>query len=80
MERECLKREALNALIKKSENEEEDACLDSMQMLGALQVMSKASSQGNEAGEQTKVANPHEDMIIKVKEKSKGQRARHSKP
>ena len=34
--RECPKREALNALIKKSEKEEENACLGSMQMLGAL--------------------------------------------
>ena len=41
--RDCPKREALNALIKKSEKEKEDARLGSMQMLGALEVMSKAS-------------------------------------
>ena len=80
MARECPKREALNALIKKSEKDEVDARLDSMEMLGALQVMSKASSQGNKAREQTKVANPHDNRIIKGKEKSMGQRGRHSKP
>ena len=49
---ECLKREALNALImKRKKEEEEEAHLGSMQMLGALQVMSKASSQGSEVRE-----------------------------
>ena len=42
--REFPKREALNALIKKSEKVVKDACLGSMQMLGTLQFMSKASS------------------------------------
>ena len=40
--RECLERKALNALIRKRKKEE--ACLGSMQMLGSLQVMPKASS------------------------------------
>ena len=59
--RECPKREALNALIKKSKKYEEVARLGLVQMLGALQVMSKASSQGSKAGEQAEVANPHGD-------------------
>ena len=41
--REFPKREALNALINKREMAEEDACLGSMQMLGTLPFMSKAS-------------------------------------
>ena len=49
--RECPKKKALNALIEKNEKTEEDACLGSIQMIGALQVMPKASSQGSEAGE-----------------------------
>ena len=56
--RECPKRKALNALIKKRENEEEEARLGSMLMLSALQVMSKASSQGSGAGKKAEVANP----------------------
>ena len=48
--RVCLKREALKALIKKNEKEEdEEARLSSIQMLGALQFMPKASLQGSEA-------------------------------
>ena len=39
--RECPKREMVNALIKKSEKEEEEARMGSMHMLGALQFMSK---------------------------------------
>ena len=62
--RECLKREAPNALIKKSEKEEEDARLGSMQMLSALQFMSKASLQGSEARGQAKVANQLRDRIL----------------
>ena len=40
--RECLKRKALSTLIEKSEKTMEDACLGSIQMIGALQVMLKA--------------------------------------
>ena len=48
--RVCLKREALKALIKKNEKkEEEEARLSSIQMLGTLQFMPKASPQGSEA-------------------------------
>ena len=49
--RERPKREELKALIKKRENEKNEARLGSMQMLGALQFMSKASPQGSEARE-----------------------------
>ena len=51
--RECPKRKALTTLIEKSEKTMEDARLGSIQMIGALQVMPKASPQGSEAGEQT---------------------------
>ena len=82
MERECFKREALNALIRKSKNEfREEACLGLMQMLGTLQVMSKASSQGSKVGEQAEVANPHRDRILKGNEKTVGKkRGQHSRP
>ena len=49
-------------------------------MIGALQVMPKASPQGSEAGEQAEVASPHENKILKGKENSLGKKARHSKP
>ena len=45
--RECPKRKALSALIEKSEKTMEDARLGSIQMIGALQVMPKASPQGS---------------------------------
>ena len=49
--------------------------------VSTLQVMSKDSSQGSEAGEQAKVASPHEDRILKGKEKLGGKkRERHSRP
>ena len=79
LERECPKREALNKLIKKGENEEK-AHLSSMQMLGAIQFMSKASLQGSKVGEQVKVGSPRGDRILKGKEKSVGQRGQHSNP
>ena len=78
--RECPKRKALSALIEKNEKTTEDACLGSIQMIGALQVMPKASPQGSEAGEQAEVANPHGDKILKGKEKSVRKKARHSRP
>ena len=53
--REFPKRNALNTLIEKSEKTMEDARLGSIQMIGALQVMPKASPQGSEEGEQTEV-------------------------
>ena len=53
--RECPKRKALSTLIEKSEKTMEDARLGLIQMIGALQVMSKASPQGSEEGEQTEV-------------------------
>ena len=53
--RECPKRKALSTLIEKSEKTMEDARLSSIQMIGAIQVMPKASPQGSEAGEQTEV-------------------------
>ena len=49
--RECPKRKARSTLIEKSEKTMEDARLGSIQMIGALQVMPKASLQGSEAGE-----------------------------
>ena len=49
-------------------------------MIGALQVMPKASPQGSEAGEQAEVAKPREDKILKGKEKSMGKKARHCRP
>ena len=78
--RECPKRKALNALIEKSEKTMEDARLGSIQMLGALQVMPKASPQGSETGEQAEVASPCRNNILKGKEKSMGKKARHSRP
>ena len=72
--RECPKREALSTLIKKSEKVEEVARIGSMQMLNALQVMTKASSQGSEPGEQAEVAIPHGDEILKSKDKSIGKK------
>ena len=48
--RECPKRKALSALIKKKEKTMEDARLGSIQMIDALQVMPKASPQGRERG------------------------------
>ena len=42
--RECPKRKALSTLIEKSEKTMEDARLGSIQIIGALQVMPKASS------------------------------------
>ena len=78
--RECPKRKALSALIKKNEKAEEHARLGSIQMIGALQVMPKASPQGSEVGEQVEVANPRGDKILKGKEKSVGKKGRHSKP
>ena len=53
--RECPKRKALNTLIEKSEKTMEDARLGSIQMIGTLQVMPKASPQGSKEGEQTEV-------------------------
>ena len=43
--RECPKRKALSTLIEKSEKTMEDACLGSIQMIGALQVMLEAVRQ-----------------------------------
>ena len=43
--RECPKRKALSTLIEKSEKTMEDACLGSIQMIGALQVMLEAVGQ-----------------------------------
>ena len=78
--RECPKRKALSALIQKNEKTTEDASLGSIQMIGVLQVMTKASPKGSEEGEQVEVASPHGDKILKVKEKSVGKKARHSRP
>ena len=49
--RECPKRKALNTLIEKSEKTMEDARLGSIQLIGALQVIPKASPQGREEEE-----------------------------
>ena len=68
--RECLKRKALSALIKINEKAEEDACLSSIQMIGALQVMPNASPQRREAREQLEAGSPRGDKILKGKEKS----------
>ena len=78
--RECPKRKKLSALIKKNETTEEDARLVSIQMMGALQVMLKASLQGSEAGEQAEVANQCGDKILKAKEKSVCKKRHHSRP
>ena len=80
MARECPKRKALSALIQKNEKTTKDASLGSIQMIGALQVITKASLKGSEAGEEVEVASPHGDKILKVKEKSVGKKARHSGP
>ena len=48
--REFPKIKALSTLIEKSEKTMEDARLGSIQMIGALQVMPKASPQGNKSG------------------------------
>ena len=70
----------LSALIEKNEKTMEDARLGSIQMIGALQVMPKASPQGSDAGEQAEVASPHGDNILEGKEKSVGKKTRHSRP
>ena len=72
--RECPKRKALTALIEKNEKTTDYACLGSIQMIGAFQVMPKASPQGSEAGEQAEVASPCKDKILKGKEKSVGKK------
>ena len=43
--RECPKRKALSTLIEKSEKTMEDACIGSIQMIGALQIMLEAVGQ-----------------------------------
>ena len=53
--RECPKRKAISTLIEKSEKMVEDARQGSIQIIGALQVMPKASPQRSEEGEQTEV-------------------------
>lgn len=53
--RKCPKREALITLIKEQENQEADALLGLIKMLGALQSKFVASSQGIEAGEWVKI-------------------------
>ena len=60
--RECPKRKALSTLIEKSEKTMEDARLGSIQMIGALQVMPKASPQGSEEGEQFEVFSDHKSL------------------
>ena len=72
--RECPKREVLNTLIKKSEKKDEEAHLGSMQMLSALQFISKASSQGSKAREQAKVSSLRGAIILTCKEKLVGKR------
>ena len=72
--RECPKRKALTSLIEKNEKTTDYACLGSIQMIGAFQVMPKASPQGSEAGEQAEVASPCKDKILKGKEKSVGKK------
>ena len=67
-------------LIKDREKEEEEASLGSLQMLGALQVMTKANSLGSEAGKQTKVASSSKGMVIKGKGHSIGKKGRCSRP
>ena len=57
--REC---PGFDTLIEKSEKTMEDACLGSIQMIGALQVMPKASPQGSEAGEQFEVFSDHKSL------------------
>ena len=42
--------------------------------------MPKASPQGRVEGEQEEVGIPHEDKILKGKEKSVGKKARHCRP
>ena len=78
--RECPKRKALSALIEKNEKTTEDVRLGSIQMIGALQVMLKASSQRSEAEEQAEVASSCGDKILKGKEKAVGKKTRHSRP
>ena len=78
--RECPKRKALSALIKINEKAEEDACLSSIQMIGALQVMPNDSPQGREAREQAEEGSPHGDKMLKGKEKSVSKKGRHCRP
>ena len=60
--RKCPKRKALSTLIEKSEKTMEDACLASIQMIGALQVMPKASPQVSEVGEQAEKSGSAPDL------------------
>ena len=86
--RDCPKRKALNAMIEEREQEDE-AHMGSMQLLGALQVNPKPSTpktfllsgvQVNEAkGERVEVACTHMDKVTKEKVNSMGKRKQHSK-
>ena len=58
-------RNALCALIKEREKEDEEAHLSLIQMLSALQVMPMVSLPGSEVGELVEVASPSKNKIIK---------------
>ena len=86
--RDFPKRKALNAMIEEREQEHE-AHMGSMQLLGALQVNPKPSTsktsllsrvQVNEAKEErAEVARTHMDKVTKEKVNSMGKRKQHSK-
>ncbi|RVW43565.1 hypothetical protein CK203_107076 [Vitis vinifera] len=86
--RDCLKRKALSAMIEEREQEDE-AHMGSMQLLGALQFNPKPSTpktsllsgvQVKEAkGERAEVAHTHMEEVTKGKVNSMGKRKQHSK-
>ncbi|RVX13467.1 hypothetical protein CK203_021102 [Vitis vinifera] len=86
--RDCPKRKALSAMIEKREQEDE-AHMGSMQLLGALQFNPKPSTPKTslltgvqvkeEKGERAEVARTHMEEVTKGKVNSMGKRKQHSK-
>ncbi|WJZ91057.1 hypothetical protein VitviT2T_029267 [Vitis vinifera] len=86
--RDCPKRKALSAMIEEREQEDE-AHMGSMQLLGALQFNPKPSTPETsllagvqvkeEKGERAEVARTHMEEVTKGKVNSMGKRTQHSK-
>ena len=86
--RDCPKRKALSAMIEEREQEDE-AHMGSMQLLGALQFNPKPSTPETsllagvqvkeEKGERAEVARTHMEEVTKGKVNSMGKRKQHSK-
>ena len=86
--RDCPKRKTLNAMIEEREQEDE-AHMGSMQLLGALQFNPKPSTPKTsllsgvqvkeEKGERAEIARTHMEEVTKGKVNSMGKRKQHSK-